>query len=653
MKTATGLLALSLAGGILATTIIAVHADSVAGATRALTPKDAHGPIPAALAAGAATPARSAALPTHALKRLGSIALLAPGAADGTDHPIRDVSAFTIDDRGRFGFMIGCGCNRTLIVVDRDGTLVRSLDLPKPPDTSQSSRFAAWLGGDRWIVTSSSDRAGTKSSAIWVDMGSGTVTAVAGFDAPRIVSLAPSGDGGFVALTSVASATGTQRRAVIAYDRNAAVLWKSPAFDADDSFGSRNIAVTTSRHTVVLVANTLRVYAVDGQLARVVQLPGTTDAKDSVRFTGLHADTLGGVFVTGSDRHHGALHISDEGKTLGAFTPAFPDNDLSKPNGDVQRGPDGRVWTSDSYAFLQLDSQGRVVREVGDRFDPNHLGSIGQLTVNSNGWVFARDKRTRSIHVFDDSGRFDHVDKAIPADTGDDDDYLEPMSATDTGDVYVSGIREAEGHDPRIQRIHYAADGSKASIESDAVVGDGGMTRNTIAQPGTGNHWDVQFDAVVLVDPHGKQLRRIDRDTNGDTLEVSGNAVVAPDGSIAVASRVQHLFLGMMPAGSSRQVVLTISREGIPLHTATAPAGWEPWGSSIAFDGTHVAFVVANESSEDKRSIVVANLQGGTRYRFEPPSLDSDAKIFLLERNGASELWIYDGKGTIERYAVI
>jgi hypothetical protein len=44
---------------------------------------------------------------------------------------------------------------------------------------------------------------------------------------------------------------------------------------------------------------------------------------------------------------------------------------------------------------------------------------------------------------------------------------------------------------------------------------------------------------------------------------------------------------------------------------------------------------------------------GSASYRFAPPSLDDSSKIFLLRRNGASELWIYDGKGSINRYAVI
>jgi hypothetical protein len=173
-----------------------------------------------------------------------------------------------------------------------------------------------------------------------------------------------------------------------------------------------------------------------------------------------------------------------------------------------------------------------------------------------------------------------------------------------------------------------------------------------IAQPGTANHWVVRMDGVLLVDAHGKQLRRIDRTSDGDTLWVSGEAAIAPDGSLAVVSRVQQSFLGM-PLGESRNVVLLISREGIPLHTLPTPAGLQSWNSGLAFDGTHIAFKAHGKTSEDKESIVVADLHGSSRYRFQPASLDSDSKIFLLKRDGGSELWIYDGKGAIARYALI
>ena len=647
MKTSTRLPGLPLAGCILAIAVVAVLARS----GQAQTPANAAAPTHAAAATAGHAPASQAAVPARDLKRLGSIALLVH-AADDPDHPIHNVSDFTIDDRGRFGFMLGCGCERKLVVVDRNGALIRLLELPKPPRESQSSRYAAWLGGDRWIVTSSSDEPGSGSSAIWVDMGSGKITPVNGFDTPQIQALASSGDGGFMALASIGTATGEQTYRVIAFDSKASVRWKSPTFASNDYYAySRSITVTTSHNTVVLAGNTLRVYAVDGHLAHVVPIAGA-DNNDIHRFKGLRADTLGGVFVDDGGEHPTVLRVSIDGKSAGAFTPSFADGHPFELNGGVQRGPDGRLWTSDSYAFLQLDDHGRVVREVGDRYDPDHLENIADVTVNSNGWVFARDKRTHAIHVFDSAGRIDHVDKAMPGDN----ELLGSMKAGDAGDVYVTTMHESPGQPPGHQVIHYAADGKHTSIEP--VISDHGerIGLSVIAQPGTGNHWLVQFDGIQLVDAHGKLLRRIDRNSDGDTLQISEGAAVAPDGSIAVAANVrQQGLLGLMPFGEPRTVVLLVSREGALLRTVPAPAGWEPWSDRLAFDGTRIAFVTRDPSSneESRQSIVVTNAQGGAGYRFKPSTLDGDSKIFLLKRNGASELWIYNGKDAIDRYAVI
>lgn len=83
-------------------------------------------PVPAQPGKPAAVKARKT-IDTVALPKLGSIHLQ---GADDDEALISDFSAFGIDERGEFGFLKGCGCDRVFVLVDRDGKLVRKIRCP-------------------------------------------------------------------------------------------------------------------------------------------------------------------------------------------------------------------------------------------------------------------------------------------------------------------------------------------------------------------------------------------------------------------------------------------------------------------------------------------------------------------------------------------
>lgn len=559
---------------------------------------------------------------------------------------IYDVFDFSIADRGRFAFVNGCGCTdatgpATLTIVDGTGRLLRSILLPPidGPHEGWAHYHQAWLGGDRWVVTRSLSGIDTHSAAFIVDGGTGSVSRPEAFDTPQIDSLASSRDGGFIAVTNAQQKYG-MTSGLSAFDADGRLRWSVGEAHGDEAKLSGSVeavAVTTTGDVVVLqnVSNNLKIYDRSGAYQRTLDLAPVFAGKLEYP-RGIEADAAGGVIVQDANKDVSFVQMKLDGTRIRALTPVFADGRRFETRGGIQASSDGSLWTSDGSSLLRLDTRGVVQAVVGERPDADALGRVAAIAVRSNGWIYAADHRTAAVHVFDGTGK--RVQVCRP-DTKDYDAELElpSLTVTDGGDVFIT--RRDGFSEEGVDFLHYSPSCTRLGIETAAVDA---TSQTWHAQPGSTHRWIHGFGRLYLVDARGQTVRTIERQANGRWLDADA-AATAPDGSIAVVSNQPD-------APAVPESVTVYTRGGDAVDTWPLPA--KSYLASIAYDGRTIAWLTNEREAEQRISVTLLDTRNGTRRQFTPPSATEGSAVFLEQRNGADELWIFDGRSTINRYAL-
>jgi hypothetical protein len=593
--------------------------------------------------------AAAPAFPKAVLSPLGTISLV--GETIAKDSPIGDVAEFAIDDRGRIGFLRwpgrGSASADRLAIVDANGETVKVIALPS--DGTEVSRHLASLDGERWLVTTSGYGDHARSSAVTVDARTGSTSPLAGFDAPRIEALARSGDGGFVALTSW-SAGAAGGSALHSFDAHGAQRWSvKSAGDGEELFSPKDVTVAANGEVIVLenIANRLDVFAADGTFRHAIDLAEQWGRAPNYP-TSLATDAEGGLVVEDFNGDPPILRLARGGAIRASFAPRFADGRRIAMRGRVQPGPDGRLWTSDGFALLRLDAKGTVDRVLGDHPRADALGTVAAMHVDGSGTIYAVDRRTGAVHVFDRAGARLRVHRPDPADhDGPVDDPS--LAVTGAGDVFVSRTNDlAFGGDREF--IHYAPSAGRVGVESVAL--------DPIAeawhwQAASGDRWVVGYKKLWLVGADGHVLRAIDRTASGQWLESPGPVAVAPDGRIAVVSDARPRDL-MHPSGA--RVVAIYARDGEAVATWPAPEGLLSFANA-AFDGSRFVALAEGPAPDSKDrepviAVVASDAKGVPMFRFEPPGANEDMRVFLVQGEAAPELWLFDAGHSITRYAL-
>jgi len=265
------------------------------------------------------------------------------------------------------------------------------------------------------------------------------------------------------------------------------------------------------------------------------------------------------------------------------------------------------------------------------------------MTINEQGKIYAADTRTGAVHVFDGEGH-----RVLVCHPKTDDyagDLWNPsLTVNDRGDVFIA--RGSVANDRGEQFLHYSPRCDRLGIET-AKLGE--VAQDRLSQHGTTNQWVLGFTSAYLIDAQGAISRKLDRTAAAEWLEHPGPAGVAADGSVAIFSGIDAPFLGN---GKSNAPVATVfSASGDALTTFAVPRGTITWAGNIAFDGKQLIFLVALDDAKTKLSVVAMDIHGKPLFRFTPPSLTQNAHVALVHRQNELELWIFDGKTTVNRYA--
>lgn len=539
--------------------------------------------------------------PEHLLRpqHLGTIVL---GEAPALP-PIHDVIEFGVDGRGRLGVLCGNHLRREFVLVEADGAVLGTVELPGMPGGALFDM--ACVGGESWIVVTRPVTAGVGQSAWWVEPEAGRLVPIEGFN-------------------------GTCSPELMSHDSGDPLPCRisGPHDPQDPSSWVQALAMTSDGRVAVLshFPQRVQLFSRTGELERAIVLKEAWGREPRYP-TGMRADLDGGVIVHDQGEPP-IVRMDREGAVTAAFTPLFPDGNEFTLHGDVQVAPDGTLWTSDGYALLALDGTGVVQRVLGAERDAEALGKITALVVGPGDLLYAVDRRTGAVHVFDETGRRLHVCKPSAEDFADE-RVRRWLTVFASGEVFLSG-------DASKGLARFGANGERLGI-GPATSADG--LQKWYAQPGTGRMWVVGRSSVSLREADGRVLRSIERAPDGKWLHGLTDAAVARDGSLAVTS-VETALGGRVVAR-----LLVCSPEGEASRFLDLPPDFVTY-RSFAFDGRKLACLLWDSAFTTSMGLV--DLETGVVQRLAlERSCVHWTPAFAAD---GSELWLFDGERRVERY---
>jgi hypothetical protein len=94
------------------------------------------------------------------------------------------------------------------------------------------------------------------------------------------------------------------------------------------------------------------------------------------------------------------------------------------------------------------------------------------------------------------------------------------------------------------------------------------------------------------------------------------------------------------------------SAAGEPLDAWPVPAGFVAISGTIAYDGEHVAFLTTTDNGMRHLTLVLEDVRTHQRGSFSLPPTNDRASVFIVRRAATTELWLFDGGTTVNRFEV-
>jgi hypothetical protein len=447
--------------------------------------------------------------------------------AQRDDGPVRDVGEFVIDAQDRIAFIRKDKDASRLVVVDPTGKLLREIGLPATTVDNESKWSGlCWVGGGRFVVTLSATTREGKSRAWWVDVDTGQVQPIRGFDCPSITRLVGAADGRFVAVTKNFHRH-TIDTSVMAFDAHGRRAWELREDVHSTKVGTLfhvvDVALNSDGEIAVLEShvNWLTFFDRDGRFLRRIDLEQAWRRPPSY-VTALVAVGDGELVVRESERGAHYVRMTRAGTVRGGAGEPGVYNVHT-----LRCDREGHFWISDCRSLLRLNHKWTVDRMLGPDDSPTRLGRIAGVRIDPRGRIDVVDSRTGAIHVFDPAGKLLHVCQTRPANVKT--DVLSPVLSTDDkGDLYLG--MAADRLVPETRRYaHFSASGKRLE---DVLFPPG----TCFLQPGSDAIAELQVDDVRLVDPSGKTRHTFERRPDRGWLDHPQSLEFAPDGSLAIVA---------------------------------------------------------------------------------------------------------------------
>jgi hypothetical protein len=249
------------------------------------------------------------------------------------------------------------------------------------------------------------------------------------------------------------------------------------------------------------------------------------------------------------------------------------------------------------------------------------LGDIDALALDPECRLYALDRLTLRVHVFDPEGRQQRV--CVP--TLEDVVMLDEIARLSIGldrSVFVSTHRRT---------IEFAPDGERRGVVG---LGTDDAGRDLLVDPRNGDRWQIGYNALHRLGEDGQRTQTIRRRPDRRWLRRPDDACVADDGSIFVADRFEQ---------SEAVEIHRYGRAGEPLQTFVVPSGFIGIGQSMASSQRWLVATVA-------RGFELFDLVDGDVLFFERKARSKGLVQPMLGADG-TELWLADLDGrTIYRH---
>jgi hypothetical protein len=200
---------------------------------------------------------------------------------------------------------------------------------------------------------------------------------------------------------------------------------------------------------------------------------------------------------------------------------------------------------------------------VGAVPDPARLDDVARLVLGPLDRLYAADRRTASIHVFEPDGRPAFVCRTEPSEFADE-SWQKPWFTVDGAGEVRLFCWNAHGF------LRYGPDGVRLGVLP--LAAEDSHVR--LPQPGTGRSWVLGGESLRLVGPDGDAVRSLERTPDDRWLRRLDGAGVAPDGSLAlVALGGMHASRRWRAGGSSTCPRATGTPAGVAFALAEPRAG--------------------------------------------------------------------------------
>jgi hypothetical protein len=548
------------------------------------------------------------------------------GHFDLQDRPvsgaIRDIQEFAFDGEGHIGFLRReTSGEMTFVLVDSKAAVLAEIPLPK---LESGSMHTAWLGGTKWIVTTSPSAKGTKSSASWLDTEKLSLQKIDGFASDSVMAVRGSSDGSFVILAQ-RDVNYSPDAVLIGFDATGKQKWKHEASSdrKPSSLFSPEDFTITSRGDIAVVDNIrgdVKWFGTDGAFLRVVDLAKSWKRKPNYP-SGITPDAAGGVIVYDFDGKPPFVRMRPDGSVISELSPKRGDGRAIDANTGLRAAPDGSLWACDGESFIQLSGQGVAISDIGSTADDTKLGEITELTGDAKGVLYAADRRTGAVHVFGPDGAKLRICKPAKDDfTGD--LVSTHLAIAPDGGVLLRMERTGEG----MSYLAFAPDGSRQGVKRLALDD---ITEEWHFQPGTGNILVLGYEEAFLTDPAGKILAKIERQADQRWFEDISGAAFAADGSFVI-----HSYLRWR----GENHLSFFNATGEPLNTIRLETdGFAMLGG---YNGRYITLAGEN-------GVRVHNRDG--KVVATTPKTEGNSSHILAR--GGKELWVIEHKArTISRY---
>lgn len=381
---------------------------------------------------------------------------------------------------------------------------------------------------------------------------------------------------------------------------------------------------------LVGISNQIMVFDRSGETRRTIELNETVGRLNYV--AGLMPDDNGGWILHDFNGNPPIYRLDAEGKPKSSFTPKYEDGRTFRIVGEVQRAPDGRLWTSDGAALLRLTDDGIVDRVLGRPPTAESLDRIRCMTVDHRNRIYAVDNRSGVVQMFDAAGvrlgslRPEPTDFQIQEGLG-------SITVAGDGSVYVQPTTMPLG----ANKGYLKFDGEGKRVGFEPAISEE-VSDEWFCRPGGQERLVLGYSRAFLVDKDGKKTATMERRADRKWLENPRDAAVAADGSFVIVAAPSSWF------GGNSQSVTFFSPDGAASRTIELEG---PVFPRVAYNGRTAA--VAHDEH-----VWLFDRQTGAAQSFKVPGTTEEKPWYEVYFSAdGTELWLRESTATeIQRYAM-